>query len=77
MIANKEYFIEKWQEGLVSDDLLKRYKARQFVEAIKGAEAIAEFDVDIYFALVEKMTVYDGGRVVVGLLDGTAVECEI
>lgn len=38
---------------------------------------IPEFDVDIYFALVEKMTVYDGRRIIVSLLDDTDVECEI
>lgn len=32
-----------------------------------------EFDVGLYFALVEKITVYDGG-LVVSLLDGTDVE---
>ena len=39
--------------------------------------AIKEFDVELYFALVEKMTVFDGGRVIVVLLDGTEIECEI
>ena len=33
--------------------------------------------VDLYFAMVEKMTVYDGGRIIIGLLDGTDVECEM
>ncbi len=36
-----------------------------------------QFEIDLYFALVEKMMVFDGGRVVVGLLDGTSLECEI
>ena len=36
-----------------------------------------EFDVGLYFALVEKMTAFDGGRVVVGLLDGMEIECII
>jgi len=41
------------------------------------AEAISEFDCELYFALVEKMTVFDGGKVVVRLLDGTDIECGV
>jgi len=77
MIENKNYFIEKWQERLGDDNLLKRYKARQFIGIITEATALAEFDIGLYFAFVEKMTVFDGGRVVVSLLDGTAIECTI
>lgn len=77
MVENKDYFMRKWQEGLVGDNLLQRYKARQFIEMITEAKVMVEFDIDLYFALVEKMTVYDGGRVVVSLLDGTSIECEI
>ena len=77
MIKNKDYFLEKWQERLVDDNLLKRYKARQFIRMMVEAEVMAEFDVEFYFALVEKMTVIDGGRLVVSLLDGTELECTI
>ena len=77
IIENKDYFMKKWQERLGNDNLLRRYKARQFIGIIMDAEVMVEFDVGLYFAFVEKMTVFDGGRVVVGLLDGTAVECEI
>lgn len=44
---------------------------------MEGAEPIKEFDTDRYFALVEKMTVYDGDKVIVSLVDGTEVECGI
>jgi len=77
MIENKEYFLEKWQERLGRDNLLQRYKARQFIGIVTEAETIRDFDIEIYLAMVEKMTVYDGGRVVVSLLDGTGVECVI
>jgi len=77
MVDNKNYFIEKWQECLVGANLLKSYKARQFIEMMRSAEPIIEYDIELYFALVEKMTVFDGGRLIVSLLDGTSVECEI
>jgi len=77
MAENKDYFMGKWHERLGSDNVLQRYKARQFIGIITGVEVATEFDIDLYFALVEKMTVFDGGRVIVSLLDGTAVECEM
>jgi len=76
MIENKAYFLEKWQDGLVSDNLLQRYKSKQFIEIMTRAEVMVEFDKDLFFALVEKMVVFDGGRVIVTLLDGTELECE-
>lgn len=77
LIENKDYFIGKWQEKLVHGNVLQRYKAGQFIRTILDIMPITEFDVDLYFALVEKMTVYEGKRIIVGLIDGTAVECEI
>ena len=77
MVENKAYFIEKWQESMENDNLLQRYIARQFIGIISDAEAMIEFDMDLYFALVEKMTVYDGGRLIVSLLDGTDIKCQI
>lgn len=70
-------FIGKWQKPLESDNVLVRYKAKQFIEILSIAKPITEYGIDLYFAVVEKMTVYDGGRLTVGLLDGTDVECEI
>ncbi len=59
------------------DNALVRYKAKQFIGIIKVAEAIQEFDINLYFALVENITFYDEGRLIISLLDGTDVECEI
>ncbi|WP_232199110.1 recombinase family protein [Thermosinus carboxydivorans] len=67
LVENKDYFIGKWQERLESDNVLVRYKAKQFIGIFEGANKIREFDVDLYFALVEKVTVHDGKRIVVSL----------
>jgi len=77
LMENKAYFLEKWQECLVGDDLLKRYKAKQFSGVMEEAEVMVEFDVELYFMFVQKMVVYDGGRLVVEFFDGTDVECVI
>lgn len=78
MVENKDHFMGKWQESLESDNLLVQYRAGQFIKIIDEAVTVAEFDVDIYFSMVEKMTaVVDGGRLIVSLLDGTVIECQI
>ena len=77
LVENKEYFTGKWQELLENENALVRYKAKQFIGIIADAAVITDFDIELYYALVEKMTVFDGGRIIVVLLDGTEIECEI
>lgn len=68
--------MSKWQERLKNGNALQRYKGGQFIRIITDARLITEFDVDLYFAFVEKMTVYDDSKIIVSLLDGIEVECE-
>lgn len=56
-IENKDCFMEKWTEHLNSDNLLQRYKAKQFMRIIENAEQIEGFDMDLFFRIIEKMTV--------------------
>ncbi len=77
MVENKDYFIDKWKQYLGSENVLRRYKAAQFIKIITAAEPIQQFNVDLYFSLVEKMTVQQRNLISVTLLDGTEVECEI
>lgn len=53
MIENKNYFMEKWKEHLKNDNLLQRYKAKQFMRIIENAEPIEEFDMDLFFRSIE------------------------
>lgn len=76
LLENKDYFIAKWKERLKSDNALYRYKARQFMKIILEAGPLTEFKIDLYNALIEKMTVVDGKQIIVTLLDGTALECQ-
>lgn len=77
MIENKDYFIEKRKQHVKSDNLLQRYKSKQFIEIINNTEPIESFDMDLYFRIVEKMTVFEGKKIIVTLIDCTQVECEI
>lgn len=75
LLENKDYFLEKWQERLESENLLQRYKAKQYIKLIEARGAIKEFDIELYFALVEKFTLFPAKRIIVKLLDGSEVEC--
>ena len=75
MIENKEYFLDKWKGMRESDSSLQRYKAKQFAKIITERDQIKEFDVELYFALIEKIVVHSEGRLMVVLLDGTEIEC--
>ncbi|SDF55552.1 hypothetical protein [Sporomusa acidovorans] len=77
MVKNKDYFIGKWQEQLESDNVLVRYKAKQFIGIMSRTELLTEFDINLYSTLVEKVTVHNGAKLMVSLLDGTDVECII
>ncbi len=76
IVENKDYFIKKWMESLHSENALNRYKAKQFIAILREAREIDKFDVDLYFALVEKITINNDGLIILGLLDGTTIECE-
>jgi DNA invertase Pin-like site-specific DNA recombinase len=77
LVENKDYFLDKWKELRENDNPLQRYKAKQFSKIITKTDRISKFDIDLYFALTEKIEVFGEGRLVVSLLDGTEVECLI
>ncbi|WP_238882616.1 hypothetical protein [Clostridium sp. YIM B02551] len=54
--------------------MLQRYKAKQFIEIKNYAEVIKSFDMDLFFRIIEKMTVFEGEKVIVILLEGTEIE---
>lgn len=77
IIENKDYFTEKWKEGLKSDNALVRYRTKQLIKIIEKEEPIKEFDVNLFFKIIEKMTVFEGQKIIVSLLDGTEIEVVI
>ena len=77
IIENKDYFKEKWKKGLKSDNLLVRYKSKQFIEILEDTKPLEEFDMDLFFRIIEKITVFKEEKIIVTLLDSTEIECEI
>jgi hypothetical protein len=39
-----ENFLNKWKEGMQSENVLVRYKIKEFTKIIESAETIKEFD---------------------------------
>lgn len=74
IVENKDYFMEKWKDGFKSENVLVRYRSKQFMKIIEKAGPIKEFDVNLFLRLIEKMTICEGERVIVSLLDGTEIE---
>lgn len=73
MVENKEYFMEKWKEGLKSENVLVRYRSKQFINILADADRLEDFDVDMFFRITEKITVFEGKKIIVSLLDGTGL----
>ena len=77
IIENKDYFMEKWKDGRKSENVLVRYRSKQFIKIIENGKQIKEFDVNLFLKLIEKMTIFEGEKIIVSLLDGNEIEVEI
>ncbi len=77
IIKNKIIFTEKWHQNMDSEDYLLKYRAKQLIELVEDPKPITEFDLGLYFKIIEKQTVFEGERIIVSLLDGLEIECQI
>lgn len=77
ILENKDYFMNKWKEHLQSDNPLKKYRAKQFINIIKDAEPLEKFDIELYLSIIEKLIVFEKEKIIMTFLDGTEIECEI
>ena len=63
----------KWDQAMASDDLLVRYRARDFLELTEKAEPIDEMDTDFMLRVLDYIKVYEEVTLVV-FLNGTEIE---
>ncbi|WP_026673606.1 recombinase family protein [Alkalihalobacterium bogoriense] len=77
ILENKDYFMQKWQQKNSSGNFLEKYRAQQFYILFTKGTPVSEFDIDLYFKLIEKMVVFEGGKIIVSLLVGVEIECQI
>lgn len=69
--------MEKWEEHLKSDNFLQRYKAKQFMRIIENAEPIEGFDMGLFFRIIEKMTVFEGEKIIeMSIFEGISIYLE-
>jgi site-specific DNA recombinase len=61
----------KWKDNLKSENVLVRYKSKQLIGILKDTEPKQDFDIDLFYSIIEKMTVFEGKKILVSLLDGT------
>lgn len=54
----------------------KRKTLERFIEDLAAADTAGEFSESLFCAIVEKMTVFGDGRVVVQFKDGTAIDVQ-
>ncbi|MTI71100.1 MAG: recombinase family protein [Firmicutes bacterium] len=74
IVENINRYTPEWEEQIKAGDELEKVTAKRFIEIFKETETINEFNVNLYFKLTEKITVYDNCKLVVTFLDGTEVE---
>ena len=77
LVRNKDELTKKWELILNEDDAWKAVTAKRFINHFKEAEEITEFNSGLFYKTVEKLMVTKSGKIVVSLLDGSEIECEI
>lgn len=67
--------VPEWEEKMLGEDLLARFRAMEFLEITKDAQPLKELDIDLMLRTVDHIRVHESGVVVTVFLDGTESEC--
>ena len=71
LVANKQYFLEKWRDALEDRDALKQYRLNEFIGILESSTRINTFDEDLCLEMLKHIQVVDGmNKLVVVLGDG-------
>lgn len=74
LLENRGQAVVEWEQAMAGDDLLARYRAKDFLELTEKAEPIDERDTDIMLRVLDHIKVYEEGMLMVVFLDGTEIE---
>lgn len=74
LVDNKESLKAKWEKQLSDEDLLVKFRAKQFIEHFETAKVMEEFEPEVMFKLLDHITVYPSGKIEYKFFDGTVVE---
>ena len=56
------------------DDLLTAYRARDFLKLTENSEHIDKFDTDFMIRVLDNITIYENGKIIIKFYDGTEIE---
>jgi len=51
--------------------------SKQFINILDNVKPMKKFDMDLFFTITEKMTLFSGENIIVSLLDGTEIKVVI
>ena len=68
--------MKKWEQMRVEEDPWRKVTAKRLLEMLEGAKAVKEFDSNLFYMLVEKYVVHEGGVLGIVLIDGSEMRSE-
>ncbi|MDO4302011.1 MAG: recombinase family protein [Clostridia bacterium] len=74
IIDNLESCRVKWNVLASGEDLLMAYKARDFLKLTENAEHIDKVDTDFMIRVLDNITIYESGKIIIKFYDGTEIE---
>lgn len=77
LVANKQYFLEKWRVELEDSDVLKQYRLNEFIEILVHGVKQEQFNENLCLRMLGQIKVIDDrGKIYITLLVGTSMICE-
>ena len=77
LVANKQYFLEKWRAELEDSNALKQYRLKTLLEILEYGGQMRVFDDDLCLNMLEQVQVADGmNKLVAVLLNAISIACE-
>lgn len=74
IIENIESCRTKWKTQTKGEDLLTAYRAEDFMKLTKNAESINKVDTDFMIRVLDNITIYESGEIIINFYDGTKIE---
>lgn len=77
LIANKQYFLDKWRTELDSADALIQYRLKEFMRILEQEEKQEQFNESLCLRMLEQIEVPEGrGKMHITLLDAIRMTYE-
>ena len=64
----------KWKALASGKDLLMVYKSRDFLKLTENTAYIDKVDMDFMIMVLDNITIYESGRIIIKFYDGTKIE---